>query len=125
MKVESLTFNIPYGLLELDATGIVRHFSPARENGSSVEASAIVGSNFFTEVAPFTQMCEIQVRFDAFMTDDKATTQKFATVFTSESGPINVQVTLARVIERSAKGYEELALMRIAPETSQDAVPLH
>jgi hypothetical protein len=48
MKQQPSTNGIPYGLLELDPTGIVVRYSPASEQNQIVKADEILGRNFFT-----------------------------------------------------------------------------
>ena len=105
---------LPYGLLELDATGTVLHYEPVKEQNSGVRASDIVGRNFFTDVAPVEQVREFQSRFYAFMANGEAT-QRFALCVPANNTDVHVQIVLARINGHAAQGRERLALVRIVP----------
>jgi methyl-accepting chemotaxis protein len=105
----------PFGLLELDARGIVVRYSPAIEQDAPVREQDILGRNFFTEVAPCEQVSEVKSRFLAFMAFGDAV-QKFSITLPVEQQSIKIQIMLARVTERLEQGRERLALVRIMPE---------
>jgi photoactive yellow protein len=109
---------LPFGLLELDARGTVIRYSPASEHHSEVLAKDVLGRNFFKEVAPVEQVSDFQSRFKLFMANGE-TIQRFTSVFSSEQGPVKVQILLARITEKSEQGRERLALVRIMPETNR------
>jgi photoactive yellow protein len=112
--------HLPYGLLELDSTGIVVRYSPAFEQNPTVKADEILGRNFFTEVLPAPEVKEHQDRFRLFMTEGQ-TRDQFSTTFASEGGLVEVQILLALITERSEHGSERLALVRVMPEPVGEA----
>ena len=112
--VERLPF-LPFGLLELDASGTVIRYSPAAEQNTVALAKDVLGRNFFKELAPIEQVSDFQSRFRVFMTNGESI-QRFTSVFSSEQGQIKVQILLARITETSEHGRERLALVRIMPE---------
>lgn len=113
--MEPLSGTLPFGLLELDASGIVIRYSPAANQNSSVPPQDILGRNFFTEVALCEQVSEVKSRFLAFMAFGDAT-QKFSITYPVERKNIKIQIMLARVTESGEHGRERLALVRIMPE---------
>jgi len=115
MTATSSHTELPYGLLELDASGRVVRYAPAFEQTSKVKLDDILGHNFFTEVMPATEVKDCQARFRLFMEHNQAT-DKFNTTFPSEQGPIKVQIMLARILEQAKGGVEQLALVRVMPE---------
>ena len=112
---------IPFGLLELDATGTVIHYSPAAAQNLSPPAQDILGRNFFNEVAPIEQVQDFRERFHGFMMHGEAT-HKFSTTFPLDGGSVKVQILLAHVTENSTYGRQRLALVRIMPETTSAIV---
>jgi photoactive yellow protein len=109
---------LPFGLLELDASGTVIRYSPASEQHSEVLAKDVLGRNFFKEVVPVEQVSDFQSRFKLFMSHGESI-QRFSSVFSSEQGQVKVQILLARITEKSEHGRERLALVRIMPETNR------
>lgn len=115
MNPQSARAELPYGLLELDASGLVVRYAPAFENSPGVKSADLLGHNFFTEVMPATEVTDCQARFRLFMAQGQAT-DKFSATFTSEQGPVKVQLLLARILEKTEDRVEQLALVRIMPE---------
>jgi photoactive yellow protein len=113
--IETLSDTLPFGLLELDAAGIVIRYSPAAEQNSPLQPQDILGRNFFTEVAPCAQVSEVKSRFLSFMTFGDAV-QKFSITCPVENKNIKIQIMLARVTQTGEHGRERLALVRIMPE---------
>jgi photoactive yellow protein len=112
---------LPFGMLELDASGTVIRYSPASEAHSEVAAKDVIGLNFFKEVAPVEQVSDFQSRFKVFMANGESI-QRFTSIFSFEEGQVKVQILLARITEKSEKGRERLALVRIMPETNYASV---
>ncbi len=80
---------LPFGLLELDASGIVIRYSPASEQRSPLQPQDILGRNFFTELAPCEQIGEVKSRFLAFMAFGDAV-QKFSITCSTEEKNIKI-----------------------------------
>ena len=115
MNTQSSHNLLPYGLLELDATGYVRRYAPALEQNPQVKAGDVMGHNLFNEIMPPTEIKECHDRFLRFMNEGQAT-DKFTTTFPSDEGPVKVQVLLAEILEKTGRGVERFALVRITPE---------
>lgn len=117
MDSQSLHPALPYGLLELDASGLVVRYAPAFEQNPDIKSADILGHNFFTEVVSATEVTDYQARFRLFMAQGQST-DKFSATFTSEHGPVKVQIRLARILEKSEHGTERFALVRLMPDES-------
>lgn len=115
MNAQSSHTELPYGLLELDASGRVVRYAPACERTSGFKSDDVLGHNFFTEVMPATEVKDCQARFRLFM-ERGLSTDKFSITFQSEQGAIKVQIMLARIFEKSERGTERFALVRIMPD---------
>lgn len=106
---------IPFGLLELNGEGVVVHYSPARTPHGQGSASNIVGRNFFDDVVPFPPVKEFKTRFLRFMAMGDSV-QRFTIRFPFEELDVRVQIMLAHITERTERGSERLALVRLMPE---------
>jgi hypothetical protein len=104
----------PFGLFELDASGIVRHYAPSDVFAEQVEKSSVIGRNFFTELIPLEQGRDWQVRFRTFMAGC-GKTDKFDGVFNHEGRAVKIHFVLAHLSERSEQGHRRMALVRVMP----------
>jgi len=107
--------SLPFGLLELDETGIVTGFSPVNERYSEIQARDIIGRDFFKEIVPFEESKETGEKFRSFMESNDSHVRLFFT-FTSEQGDISVQLALAYLPEKEPK---RLAIVRLMPESKE------
>lgn len=101
-----------FGLLELDASGLVLYSRAEKDGNADASAVDITGHNFFSEVAPFKNVEEFQRCLDSFI---KSTQQANSIHFTCqyEDGPQSVKVLLARVRERSEHDRTKSILVHI------------
>lgn len=106
---------IPFGMFELDATGVVVHYSPASEEKRDEPNNAIVGKNFFEHLISIAQVEELKSRFLKFMADGDSV-ERFSLSFPFNQESVKVQIVMARLIERTDKGRERFALIRLMPE---------
>lgn len=58
---------LPFGVIELDASGNILAFNRAEEEFSRQRAARAVGRNFFTEVAPCANIRDYEGRFKKFL----------------------------------------------------------
>lgn len=86
------------GLFELDENGNVLYSSVESASGSMYREPTFDGSNFFTEVAGFTNSRDFQRRFELFRLGE---TQAHSFDFTCEyaDGPAPVKVLMARLFK--------------------------
>lgn len=54
---------LPYGMIQLDATGTILRYSNAETRLSGLTADECVGRDFFTDVAPCTHVADYYGRF--------------------------------------------------------------
>ncbi len=107
---------MPFGLLELDSRGTVVHYSPARaQQPGDWERDEIVGRNFFDDVVPVMPVKEFKDRFLRFMASGDSV-QRFTIRFLFKQQDVRVQIMLAHITERTERGSERLALVRLMPE---------
>jgi photoactive yellow protein len=54
---------LPYGMIQLDASGVVLRYSSAESRLSGMTAESCLGRSFFDEIAPCTHVREFYGRF--------------------------------------------------------------
>jgi photoactive yellow protein len=111
---------IPFGLLELDAAGVVVHYSPATEAKRETLSGEIVGKNFFEELTTIAQVEELKRRFHSFMADGDSV-ERLSLSFSFNGESIKVQIVMAHLIERTERGRERFALIRLMPDKYANA----
>ncbi|HUQ31881.1 MAG TPA: PAS domain-containing protein [Pyrinomonadaceae bacterium] len=111
---------IPFGMLELDATGTIVHYSPATEERRAELAGKVVGRNFFEDFFSAAQVQNFKSRFHAFMADG-ASVDRFTLIFPYREESIKIQVVMAHLSEKTERGHERFALIRLMPEADVPA----
>ena len=101
-----------FGLMELDATGMILYSRIERDGGRHLFPTNVTGRNFYTEVAPFQNIEEFQKCMESFM---QSSLQANSIIFTCqyEDGPLKVKILLARVRERSGGDVSKSILVHI------------
>ncbi len=100
--------HILFGLVELDAAGMVLYSRLENGNGRS----DLTGYNFFSEVAPFKNVEEFRRRLDEFREgSQQADAMDFNCHY--EDGPVRVRVLLARIRDRSERAATKSILLHI------------
>src|SRR4051794_27562803 len=95
-KIDALTGKqldaLPFGTIQLDHAGTVLKYNAYEAQIAGLDPAKVVGRNFFTEVAPCTNVKEFYGRFQ---TGAKAKTlnEKFRYQF-NFTPPLNVLITL-------------------------------
>lgn len=101
-----------FGLIELDADGMVLYSRMESDAEWHHPAHNITGRNFYSEVAPFRNVEEFHLCLDNFSRSSQATnTIPFTCQY--EDGPVLVKVLLARVRERSEHDLKKSILVHI------------
>lgn len=100
---------LPYGAIVLDATGRVLAYNDTESRMARLPAEAVLGRNFFTEVAPCTQVREFEGRFRTLAAGLGPQAVTFDFTFPFQFGPQGVSVLLTR---GAAPGTVVLALWR-------------
>src|SRR5687768_13269335 len=112
-------FHAPLGVFELDAEGVVLHYSPASVGKGEI-SRAPIGEDFFGHISFVTKneelSEEVKNRFFRFMASD-APVERFAVSYrSSQAAIVTIQVMMAGLIEKTAKGTERLAVITLASE---------
>ena len=105
MKDEKPFRDLPLGLLELDSSGKVVYFSPARETPTDSQTLNLVGCNLLKDVEPISQVKEFHDRFHVFL-KNPLPVEIFNLAFPCPDASVRAQVMLARV-NQSADGHHD------------------
>jgi len=96
-EVETLTRpqldELPFGVIQVDLAGVVLAYNAAEAEIAGRDAAEVIGKNFFTEVAPCTNVEEFAERFREGVTHGKLH-DTFPFRFTFTKGPVHVMITL-------------------------------
>ena len=88
---------LPFGYVALRPDGTVLRYNQYESNLARKSKSEVLGRNFFTEVAPCTQVQEFEGRFRRFASDsDGPATLSFDFVFAFRHGLQNVRIGLIK-----------------------------
>src|ERR1700716_872301 len=100
MSTAILNLEKPFGLFELDETGVVLYSRVEVESAKEGPRQDLTGTNFFNLVAQFGNGDEISSNIMNFACGSKVA-DSFRSTFRLEAGSLTVKVLLARIRERS------------------------
>jgi photoactive yellow protein len=84
---------LPYGVIQLDADGVVLRYNASEARLSGLNKRKVVGKNFFTQIAPCTDMQEFHGQFSkGIAAGELHCTFRFHFAF--KKNPRDVSVTL-------------------------------
>ena len=83
---------LPYGAIKLDRDGRILSYNAGEAELTGRSPERVTGRNFFTEVAPCTNVREFQGQFVALV-EHHAINQQFAFVFDLDP-PVAVEITM-------------------------------
>ena len=104
-----------FGLVELDPDGTVlysRVEANGVRSGPYLPAPDLTGRNFYTEVAPFSNVGEFRQQLEAFgRSQQPACSFDFTCQY--DDGPLTVRMLLARIRERAEQNTTKSILVHI------------
>ncbi len=111
---EEKSFNaLPFGLMELDAAGMVTQYKPDGEGKeTSTQPLNLVGHNLFTDVAPIANVKEFYERFQLFL-QSPLPTEVFNLNFNQSEESIHARVMVAQRREQHQAGGVRSVLVRL------------
>lgn len=112
MANETSSLPLPFGLLELDASGKVLYFKPDRKEPPGPVDADLIGRNFFSDIPAVAEAKEFQDHLHSFRRNH-APADSFTYTFPSEQGFVRAKVLLARIHEQSTLGNVESILIHI------------
>ena len=108
---------LPYGVIVVNADGIVLFYNQREEAIAGRQREEVVGRNFFMDVAPCTRVQEFQGRFQELMREGQDSAE-FHFVFHFARGPRNVQISL----HPFEKDGEQLCVIFVADISERERV---
>jgi photoactive yellow protein len=84
---------LPFGAIQLDPNGVILQYNRFEAQLAGIRAGRARGKNFFTEIAPCTDVKEFHGRFTEGVAR-KQMHEKFRYYFPFKSNPTHVMVTL-------------------------------
>jgi len=88
---------LAFGAIQLDAQGTILRYNEAEAQITGRQASAVIGSNFFRDVAPCTNTSRFKGVFDAGVRTGTLNTM-FEYVFDYKMTPTKVKIHMKKVI---------------------------
>ena len=108
---------LPYGVIVVNAKGLVLFYNHREEEIAGKQRADVLGRNFFTEVAPCTQVQAFHGRF-LEMVEQGLDSAEFNFVFPFVRGPREVQISL----HPFTKDGEALCVIFVADLTEREQV---
>ena len=84
---------LPYGVIELEADGTLVSYNTGESEISGRKPEKVIGKNFFTEVAPCTDVREFHGRF-LDLIEHRAVNHEFEFVFPFPEKQVAVNITM-------------------------------
>jgi len=108
---------LPYGIIVVDAQGVILYYNRREEEIAGRSRDDVLGRNFFTEVAPCTQVDEFRERF-AEAVRDGGGTRPFRFRFADPRRPREVEITVSPF----ESGGAPLCLIAVSDLTEESLV---
>jgi len=89
--------DLAFGAIQLDAQGKILKYNEAEAQITGRQASAVIGSNFFRDVAPCTNTAKFKGVFDAGVRTNTLNTM-FEYVFDYKMNPTKVKIHMKKAI---------------------------
>ena len=112
--------DIPFGLLEIDPAGAIRHYEPEAGTHVGVPVKDVLGRNFFDDIAAVAESEELPTRIREFW-EGPGPAGSFSFTFARGPGGLRVRVLLARIRQCPTTGGAESLLVHIRPEAASGA----
>ncbi len=112
MNLAPATFQKLFGLFELDSDGKIIYSRDFSKLGFAATNVALVGRNFFDEVAPFNNVEEFRRHFKYFVKSDQPT-ENFIFDCQYDGAVISVKVKISQVSEREFDERKNLFIVDI------------
>jgi photoactive yellow protein len=97
---------LPFGIITLDRSGTILRYNLAEETLARRRSVRSVGLNFFSDVAPCTNVQAFRGRFDAFAQSYESGSERFTFSFAFRWGRQDVSITMLR-----KAGFEEINIL--------------
>lgn len=104
---------LPFGAIVVDPDGTIREYNEYETRLSHFAKEAVIGKNFFHDVAPCTAVHAFEGRMQSFLRTSDRVSEKFDYFFPFHHGGVTVEITFLRLRQQ---GQILIAVERTAPE---------
>jgi photoactive yellow protein len=111
MPVEQFD-ELPFGAIVIDPDGTIVSYNEYETRLSQLEREAVIGRNFFKDVAPCTAVREFEGRMHRFLRTSDTVSETFDYLFNFHHGSVAVEITFLRLRK---KGQILIAVERGSP----------
>lgn len=91
---------LPFGAIVIDPDGTIAEYNEYETRLSHLERDAVLGKNFFRDVAPCTAVREFEGRLRAFLRTSETVSESFDYFFPFRHGTATVEITFLRLTRR-------------------------
>jgi photoactive yellow protein len=91
---------LPFGAIVIDAKGTILEYNEYERRLAHMERAAVLGKNFFRDVAPCTGVREFEGRLRIFLKSSDRVSESFDYFFPFRHGPVNVAITFLRLPQK-------------------------
>ena len=120
---------LPYGMIQLDATGRILHYNAVESKLASLRKEDAIGKQFFTEIAPCTKVQDFYGRFkEGVIRESLDTSFRFHFAFKQNPRDVTVRLLYSRrtrtvwvlIADHEGKPLAEELGLHAAPEHQPD-----
>ncbi len=104
---------MPFGAIVVDPGGTIVAYNQYEARLARVDREAVIGKNFFRDVAPCTAVQEFEGRLQIFLRSKDQVTERFNYFFPFTHGPVEVTITFLKL---HGKNQVLIAVERVDPE---------
>ncbi len=105
---------LPEGVIQLDRSGKILYYNHAQTELARRTATATVGLNFFTEVAPCAAVQAFQGRFNDFVAKPETSIEPFSFEFSFPWGVKRVSISMVKTSDPESSVYIVVTLLESA-----------
>ncbi len=88
---------LPFGAIVIDAKGTILEYNEYERRLSHLERAAVLGKNFFRDVAPCTGVQAFEGRLRTFLGTNDRVSESFEYFFPFRHGAVTVEITFLRL----------------------------
>ncbi len=105
---------LPFGAIVIDPDGTIREYNEYETRLSHFEREAVIGKNFFRDVAPCTAVQNFEGRLRSFLKTSDRVSESFDYFFPFHHGGVTVEITFLCLRQQ---GQILIAVERQAPDS--------
>jgi photoactive yellow protein len=91
---------LPFGAIVIDAKGTIVEYNEYERRLAHMEREAVIGKNFFRDVAPCTGVQAFEGRLRTFLRTNDRVSETFDYFFPFRHGAVTVEITFLRLPQK-------------------------